>query len=171
MAGFSDIIPSRGVITASSEAPFLGQFSARANTLQNMTVFGYGSISGPIAVTPGVSYVLSAYFNSKNLASGNLYIDLNDASFDSHATAINSLESWQFAYTYFVPTSSTINVRIIRDGTAGPGPLGYIDDVAVTRADQFAPAVAVPEPATWLMASAGTLLLLRLARRKALTEA
>lgn len=159
MSGYSDIISSRGVFRVSSQSPFAGSFSARSETAANFNGFGYGELSNSIAVTPGQRYVLSAFFYPGNITSGTLYIDLNDASFDVQPTATIGIDQWQFAYEYFVPTVSTVNVRLVRDGLVQVGQFGFIDQVAITPAANFAPALAVPEPSTWLMLSIGTLFL------------
>lgn len=164
LTGFSDTNAFLGVFRARTDNPYLGSDSARAETAVNFNGPGYGVISGPLAVTPGQTYVLSGFFYTGGLTSENLYLDLNDVSFEQQPTAPNGENQWQFAYEQFTPTTSSVNVRLVRDGNVQTNQFGFIDEVGVTLLSSFAPtsplsASPVPEPSTWTLLGVGLTLL------------
>jgi hypothetical protein len=132
---------------------FDGSYSAVTQTLAPTPSngFGYADYQFISGLTIGDQYILSGYFNSSGLQSGDLYLDMNDIVGDPAPGYIGyradqyNPPGWFFGYQRFVANASTMAVRMVRDAyfndLAG---LGYIDDVAITPAGLFAAPASVP---------------------------
>jgi len=125
-----------------------------------------GNFNGPgyairqsVAVTAGKEYVLSGFFNTRNLIDSNIYIDLNDTSFDVHVypergELESNNEEWLFSWLAFTPTTNSVLVRVVQDGKVTSSETAYFDEIAVTLASDFVPVSSVPVPtAVWLFTS------------------
>jgi hypothetical protein len=104
---------------------------------------GYSTDQTITGLTPGATYVLSGYFNTTNLTTGNLYVDMVDVPGNPSAgwggiSATNNPGGWFFAYQTFVANAATSTVRMVRDGFFNTVTgVGYIDDVAITPVAKF----------------------------------
>lgn len=154
--------PAYGVFAASSQSSYSGNWSAKTVPNANFTGAGYDAISAPITVTPGVTYVLSAFFNTASMSESALYLDLGDVPFEVQPgnyyspTSARIFGPWFFSWDSFtVPTNvSTLQIRMIHDGSGGTNvftsDVGYVDSVAITPVSQFSPPTAVPEPSSFV---------------------
>jgi hypothetical protein len=113
----------------------VGACSARTNTLLPQAY----AMSQEVAVVPGATYVVSAFFLTGGLANTNFYVDLGDVMGEPQFLAPVGRNYWQFGYdTYTVPQGRTrITVRVVRDGYPAVGESGYVDDIAVTPVGSF----------------------------------
>lgn len=153
----------QGLFVASTEVVWSGTFAAKAEPLKDFSGPGFAHITPPTAVCvkPGEEYILSAFFHTGGINSGNLYLDFDAWTQSPNLQVLSEIgvAGWQFVWGSFVPTTDIVRVRIVRDGEVPFGEFGYIDDVGVTLASDFIPpsaatSNAVPEPpaiVVWLL--------------------
>jgi hypothetical protein len=123
----------------------------QTRTARNTSLCGGYVAEQRVAVTPG-AYVLSAYFNTEGITSGNLYIDFADQWWEPGPPsgcgwhrlgmlAPNGIAGWQFVYTSVtIPAGVTsVNLRIVRDGPRSTSDAGIIDEVGLTPIANFIP--------------------------------
>lgn len=160
----------KGLFVASSEQVWSGNFSSKADPLTNFTGAGFAHITDPtaITVTPGETYVLSAFFYTAGMTHGNLSMDLADVGFNIRINATLD-EGWHFAWGEFTPTLNNVRVRILRDSDVRLGEFGFIDEIGITPLQDFrAPNVrtaAVPEPSSLVLCGIGTMGIILVFRR------
>lgn len=155
MADWPDQLPNGnaglGEFVASTAMPFAGNFSAQAVPTVSFSGPGFAEITDPLPVTVGETYVLSAFFNTSDLTSGNLYVDTAGWGVNLQILPQTGLSGWQFLWADFTAPISTARFRLVRDGAVETGQYGYIDDVALTPVQDFVAPSAVPEPGTLQM--------------------
>ena len=163
VSGWSDYITiGQGVFRASTEKPFLGQYSAKAIPSSAFNAPGF-ALQQSVSVQPETTYVLSAFVYTGG-TTGNLYLDnWPSAQPWSFADPLDGVEEWQFVYVDLLVPAGVYseNIRMILDANVGAANYGYVDEVALTPKDQFVPPTAVPEPATFLLLVFGGWALLR----------
>ena len=122
------------------------------------------ALSHSVDITGGETYVLSGFINTRDMATGNLYIDMNDVAFDpnlgSGELSYNT-DEWQFLYQSFLPDAgvSSLTVRLVHDSNVPSGESGYFDDIAITPVSSFVAPTVVPEPSISTLMGAGLSLL------------
>ncbi|MDX2222220.1 MAG: hypothetical protein SFV21_05700 [Rhodospirillaceae bacterium] len=158
MAGFSNPF-SLGSFQARSDKLIHGNYAARAEANVSFTGPGFAAISNAIAVTPGLTYVFSAFMYAGDLATDDhLYLDLNDVPFDVHAIAVSGIDQWQYVYETFIPTTSSINIRLVRDNVVNASVYAWIDNIGITLLSELEnPVVAAPAPGAATLLGAGLL--------------
>ncbi|MBX3399277.1 MAG: serine/threonine protein kinase [Gemmataceae bacterium] len=128
-----------GVFRRSAAQAFQGRASAQAVPAKDIANTGFAHITDYLRVVPYRRYVLSAFFHTEALTSGELSLDLASVSFDVRVVAPPRVKGWQFRWCSFTPTQDRIRIRLVRDGKVRAGESGFIDGVAVTLADDFLP--------------------------------
>ncbi len=133
---------AKGTFSLSMEQAFDGKQSACLVPRQDMPDGGFAWISQPVDLTPGQEYVLSAAFQTRDMASGMLYVQVDGSSL-TRIDAIANRQQWQFVWVKFTAVASRVRVRLVRDGFAGEvsksGEPGFIDCVAITPREAFTP--------------------------------
>lgn len=99
-------------------------------------------------MNPGEEYVLSAFFYTGDLTSGNLYIDTAGWGVILQLLPVTGYKGWQFLSVEYAPPIDTARFRLVRDGDVQTDQYSYIDDVALTPAQDFVAPSVVPEPGT-----------------------
>ena len=160
-AGWSSVNPNRGIFIVSNTIAAIGSQSAVTEG-NNFSGYGYAS-KRRVSVTPGTSYILSAFFLIEELSDGRIYLDVNDTEFEQEVHGQIGISGWQFSWGEIViPANVTyVDLRIVRDGeNVKRGEYGYIDEVALTPASEFI-APLVPEPITLSLLTLGSIAILR----------
>lgn len=145
-------VPWHGVLNTTNALSVSGNSSAQLTPTSTFTGAGY-AIEQTVSVIAGETYVLSAFFNTMDLPTGNLRIGLYNAS-GSNLLLLGwtnlqyGFSAWQFAYEQFIPSSNSVLLRLVHDNDVQLGNSGYIDDVAITRVSNFSAPNSVPEPPT-----------------------
>ncbi len=153
----------KGSFSASSTMAFTGSYSVESRPSYSFNGPGF-ALNHNVSVQSGVSYVLSGFFNTASLTEGDqMYIDLNDVSFEHSCVAPTGVAGWQFVWWSFTVPSGyhSLTVRLVRDGNVVQGHYGYVDEVALTPVSEFATPEVVPEPATLLLLAMGGLSVFR----------
>jgi len=163
-----------------------GNFAAQGPLQSAVQRNGYNQT---VTLQPNTDYVLSAYlWNFSDQTNGNFDLALVELKGSTNGTknvALAPSDTFYsnppingargvFAYQSFnsAQLSGTVNLQVAFEYDSGfpfphgPDVLGQIDNVAITPAGQFAPPVAVPEPAS-LSLLLGTGAVLGMRRRKA----
>ena len=147
-----------GIIQVTSSYAYSGAYSA--SLIPKISFEGAGfSLGHPVSVTGGSSYVLSGFFNTSLMTSGQLYLDLNDIAGDISVGSPElelGVDEWQFVWgvTTIPANINTVSVRMVRDGVTVAGEEAFIDEVALTPLADFIPPSQVPVPGSvWLLGS------------------
>jgi hypothetical protein len=153
--------------TTTNVNPLFGANSVRGAI--NTTITGPGSAITQVitGLTPGNTYVLSAFINTENLTpQAKAYVDLNDVFGDPDVGPLGG-SSTVFAYAPFVPINPSITIRFVVDApnaTVPAGSFATADNIAVTPLASFVPASpiasAAPEPGSLNAMAFGGLLVL-----------
>ncbi len=161
LAGWSQLNFGKGQFLYNSESVSGTGGSAQSSPYFGFSGPGFGLQSSAISVTAGQNYILSGFINTRNMISGQAYIDMSDTSFDinlgldpTFGAVTIGLDTWQFLYAAFTPNVNSLRVRLVQDGfpvTAGSSVL--FDNIAVTLASEFSEPIVSPVPvpaAAWL---------------------
>ena len=136
----------RGYYSVSSDRSVFGDFSVKATTNYDFSGYGYGLVRTIDGLTAGQKYVLSGFIYTGESTSGKTYLDLDDIPEDPYPGAglLNAVNEWQFVWQEFVAPSNQVTLRIVRDGeNVKAGESVYVDEVAITPLNQFAPAISI----------------------------
>lgn len=132
-----------GSFTASSEKSFQGRWAAMCRSVAEFRKAGYAFLGHPIPVEPGRRYVLSAAFETSDMKTGSLSVDLSEPSYHIRLESRQGYPGWQFLHEEFTAASETVRIRLVHDGDHCPrGETGYVDAVALTPAEEFMPAIS-----------------------------
>jgi len=145
LSGWSPL-NNQGNFSISSDRSVFGDFSVKATTSYDFSGPGYGLLKTIDGLTAGQKYVLSGFIYTGESTSGSTYLDLNDIPEDPQPGAglLNGVNEWQFVWREFVAPSNQVLVRIVRDGeNVKAGESVYVDEVAITPFNQFAPAISI----------------------------
>ncbi len=145
--GFSPVGPA--VLRRSAETTRFGQFALALDPTFSLPAGQPGAavVSAPLAVTPGVPYVLSGFILNQIIGGGAAYLDLADAVVDptltrpdAPALSTSGLGEWEFVSIRFTPQVTSVQVRAVVDGRTGAIQAGsnvVFDQLALTPASQF----------------------------------
>jgi hypothetical protein len=140
IAGWDNFdIPNVGTATVVQSPVAVGSYAVRMTPA--ITAFSGYSLAVSVAVTSSTRYVLSAYLDASGLSTGQaLYLDLNDTSYEIDVGATVGAAGWQFvAGTFTVPAGiTTVEVRVVHDGTLTTAESAYADEIALTPEATFA---------------------------------
>jgi len=151
-----------GSFTASADKAFLGRWSARCRSVAEFRKAGYAFLGNPIPVEQGRRYVLSAAFETSDMKTGSMSVDLSEPSYHIRLESRPGYPGWQFLHEEFTAASRTVQIRLVHDGDYCPrGETGYIDAVALTPAEEFTPAPSTMGLPAQAMADVGTVSILQ----------
>ena len=138
-AGYIEQRTDLGVWRATNDFAYAGNYSLKATVITTGTQIGYAT-RRTVSVTPGQTYVLSAYFFTMRTSNGP-YMDLNDAPFEPTVFSYPGVPQWQFSWAEFTvpPGVTEIPIRFVHDGIFTAGDVAYVDEVALTPASEFRP--------------------------------
>ena len=160
LADWSQLTFGRGQFSYNSESVSGAGGSAQSSPFRSFNGPGFALLSSPVSVTAGQNYVLSGFINTRNMISGQAYIDMSDTSFDinlglepTFGAVTIGLDTWQFLHADFTPNVNSLRIRLVQDGLVTAGSSVLFDNIAVTLASEFSEPVVSPVPvpaAAWL---------------------
>jgi hypothetical protein len=160
--------------TPTTENPLFGTTSARGTINSPFAGPGAAIVQIITGLTPGETYVISAFINASQLTPlAKTYVDMNDIFADPEVIVLGGTPTTQFTYAPFVANSDSMMLRFVVDG-AGPdllptGSFATADNIAVTPLADFIPvnsaASAAPEPGTLALLAMGGVLGIPAVRR------
>jgi hypothetical protein len=155
LTGWS-IFNSMVTFTTSNVNPLVGVSSVRGTITTPFSGAGSALFQTVSGLTPGATYVLSAFFNTSNLNPlADAYIDLGDIAGEPQVGLPGGVIATQFGFATFIAPGNSVTVRFVVDATGATVPAGSFataDNIAVTPLASFVPvnaaASAAPEPGT-----------------------
>lgn len=157
-----------------TENPLFDTTSVRATVTTTFSGPGAAIFRTVSGLTPGETYVLSAFINTSNLTpQAEAYVDLSDIFDDPQVGVPGGLPTTQFTYASFVANDTFVNVRFVVDAivpnVVPTGSFAIADNIAVTPLASFIPvnsaASAAPEPTSLAILAIGGLSFLSARRR------
>jgi hypothetical protein len=155
LTGWS-IFNSTVTFTTSNANPLVGANSVRGTITTPFSGPGSALFQTVSGLTPGATYVLSAFFNTSNLTPlADAYVDLGDIVGEPQVGLPGGVLATQFSFATFIAPGDSVTVRFVVDATGATVPAGSFataDNIAITPLASFispnAVASAAPEPGT-----------------------
>ena len=141
----------KGRFSTTTDVSVSGNKSAVAAPVGNYSGAGYSLNLYGLDVEPNTEYVLSGFFNTKDVSQGRAFLDMWGAEVNINVGASELAygdDVWQFGHGSFTTgaNQTTTLIRLVHDGSMIVGEKVYFDDIGLTKASEFVAPTVVPEP-------------------------